>query len=194
MPIDKKLRAERLGQKPAVLWFTGLSGAGKSTTACALERHLFAMGYSTYLLDGDCVRQGLCAKLGYSENERSENVRRLGEVAKLMIDAGLLVIVAAITPLAKDRQRVRDMVKEDRFIEIYVNTPLSECEKRDAKGLYKKARSGEIDNFTGIDSPYDIPTNPEITINTLNKGVKDIVESIVCQLQDTGVISDKRIK
>ncbi|HEY7774411.1 MAG TPA: adenylyl-sulfate kinase [Marinagarivorans sp.] len=163
--IDKSVRSDRLRQKPFILWFTGLSGAGKSATADALDSKLFNLGYATYLLDGDNVRHGLCSDLGFSEGDRSENIRRVGEVAKLFVDAGLIVITSFISPFRAERNRVRAIVAPGEFIECYMQTPLDVCEQRDAKGLYKKARAGDIKNFTGIGSPYEAPEAPEITLD-----------------------------
>lgn len=146
----------------AVLWFTGLSGSGKSTVAGALEVALHARGVSTYLLDGDNIRHGLCRDLGFSEEDRKENIRRVGEVAKLMVDAGLVVLTAFISPYRAERQLVRELIGDRDFYEIFVDTPLEICEARDPKGLYKKARAGELTNFTGIDSAYETPVDPEL--------------------------------
>jgi bifunctional enzyme CysN/CysC len=165
MDVTKETRAKQNGQKPVILWFTGLSGSGKSTVANALEQRLFGLGRHTYLLDGDNVRHGLCRDLGFSQEDRTENIRRIGEVAKLMVDAGLIVLVSAISPLQADRATVRAIVEDGEFIEIYVNTPLDTCESRDPKGLYKRARAGEIREFTGISSPYEAPENPEIVLD-----------------------------
>lgn len=162
--ITKDERQKLLNQRPFVFWFTGLSGSGKSTIANQLEFALHEKGYKTYLLDGDNIRFGLNKDLGFSENDRSENIRRIAEVCKLFNDAGIIVIACFISPFRKDRQMVRDLIGND-FIEIYVDTPLEICKERDPKGLYKKAIAGEIKNFTGISSPYEIPFNPEITIN-----------------------------
>lgn len=151
--VDKAQRAALKQQRPAVLWFTGLSGAGKSTVAGALENRLAALGYHTYLLDGDNVRHGLCSDLGFSEQDRRENIRRIGELAKLMADAGLIVLTAFISPHRAERQMVRDLLPAGEFIEVYVNTSLDVCEARDPKGLYKKARAGEIRQFTGLIPP-----------------------------------------
>lgn len=156
------------------MWFTGLSGSGKSTLADAVERQLFAANIQTYLLDGDNVRHGLCHDLGFNESDRQENMRRIGEVAKLMVDAGLVVSTAFISPYRADRQRVRELFSDDQFIEIYVDTPLYICEQRDPKGLYSKARAGEIANFTGIDSPYEPPISPELYI----KGEQPLAQSV----------------
>jgi bifunctional enzyme CysN/CysC len=164
--INKEARATLNQQKPMCLWFTGLSGSGKSTIANALEKELFQMGKRTYILDGDNVRHGLNHDLGFTEADRIENIRRVAEVAKLMVDAGLIVLVTFISPFQKDREMARSKFKEGEFVEIFVDTPLEECEKRDPKGLYKKARQGLIKNFTGIDSKYEKPENPELTIET----------------------------
>ncbi|MBS0968966.1 adenylyl-sulfate kinase [Nissabacter archeti] len=162
----------------AVLWFTGLSGSGKSTVAGALEQALHAHGVSTYLLDGDNVRHGLCRDLGFSDDDRRENIRRVGEVAKLMVDAGLVVLTAFISPHRAERQMVRELLG-DRFIEVFVDTPLELCEARDPKGLYKKARAGELKNFTGIDSVYEAPEAPDIHL----KG-EQLVTNLVEQMLD----------
>ncbi|WP_347421902.1 sulfate adenylyltransferase subunit CysN [Cobetia sp.] len=188
MAVTKQRRADRNKQKPCIIWFTGLSGAGKSTAANALERQLFAMGYNTYLLDGDNVRHGLCGDLGFSEDDRAENIRRVGEVAKLMVDAGMITLVSFISPFQADRQTVRDMVGTDEFIEVFVNTPISVCEERDPKGLYRKARAGEISDFTGISSPYEAPENPEIEINTGELSLEQTALKLVNQLKHYNVI------
>jgi len=163
--VTRAEREQLHGHQGAVLWFTGLSGSGKSTVAGALEQALHQLGVSTYLLDGDNVRHGLCRDLGFSESDRKENIRRVGEVAKLMVDAGLIVLSAFISPHREERQMVRDMVGEGRFIEVFVDTPLAICEARDPKGLYKKARAGELRNFTGIDAVYEAPERPEIHLD-----------------------------
>lgn len=168
--IEQKDREARQAHKGCVLWFTGLSGSGKSTLANALEQALYQYSLDsapirTYLLDGDNLRHGLCADLGFSDIDRHENIRRVGEVAKLMVDAGLIVLTAFISPYQQDRQQIRDRFAQGRFIEIFVDTPLSLCEKRDPKGLYQKARRGEIKQFSGIDSPYEAPINPELHLN-----------------------------
>ncbi|MDF5068561.1 adenylyl-sulfate kinase, partial [Vibrio parahaemolyticus] len=175
-------------QKPAVLWFTGLSGAGKSTVAGALENRLAALGYHTYLLDGDNVRHGLCSDLGFSEQDRRENIRRIGELAKLMADAGLIVLSAFISPHRAERKLVRDLLPEGEFIEVYVNASLEVCEGRDPKGLYRKARAGEIPNFTGIDSEYQAPENPEIDLPAGEKSVDELVDLCLIDLKQRGVI------
>lgn len=186
--VNKKARADRFKQKPAIIWFTGLSGSGKSTSAAALEKRLFSMGYSTYLLDGDNVRHGLCSDLGFSDRDRGENIRRVGEVAKLMLDAGCIVLVSFISPFERERQMVRSMVQQDEFIEVYMNTSIETCEDRDSKGLYKKARAGQINNFTGIDSPYETPSDPEIVINTESTSVESLVDSLVISLTKYSII------
>ncbi|CAE6879943.1 Catalyzes the synthesis of activated sulfate [Vibrio sp. B1REV9] len=186
--VDKQFRARLKQQKPAVLWFTGLSGAGKSTVAGALENRLADLGYHTYLLDGDNVRHGLCSDLGFSEQDRRENIRRIGELAKLMADAGLIVLSAFISPHREERQLVRDLLPQDEFIEVYVNASLEVCEKRDPKGLYKKARAGEIPNFTGIDSEYQAPVNPEIDLPAGEKNVEELVALCLIELKQRGVI------
>lgn len=176
--ITKAQRAKLKKQKPRVLWFTGLSGSGKSTLANAVEKKLFEQGFHTYLLDGDNVRHGLNSDLGFDEASRVENIRRIGELCKLFMDTGMIVLCAFISPFEKDRKLVKDLLEEDEYIEIFVDTSLEVCEKRDPKGLYKKARQGEIKNFTGIDSPYERPKNPHIRITKedLNENVDMILK------------------
>ncbi|PIF20801.1 adenylyl-sulfate kinase [Candidatus Pantoea floridensis] len=164
-PVTREEREQQHGHQGVVLWFTGLSGSGKSTVAGALEQALYRAGVNTYLLDGDNVRHGLCRDLGFSDDDRKENIRRVGEVAKLMVDAGLVVLTAFISPHRAERQMVRDLLAEGQFIEVFVDTPLAVCEARDPKGLYKKARAGELRNFTGIDSVYEAPDAPEIHLD-----------------------------
>lgn len=187
--VTKQTRSELKKQKPVVLWFTGLSGAGKSTVAGALESQLASLGYHTYLLDGDNVRHGLCSDLGFSSQDRRENIRRIGELAKLMADAGLIVLSAFISPHRAERQMVRDLLPDGEFIEVFVNAPLNVCEKRDPKGLYKKARAGEIPNFTGIDSEYQAPQNPEIDLPAGDKSLDELVEICLHQLRDRAIIA-----
>lgn len=187
--VDKSFRANLKQQQPAVLWFTGLSGAGKSTIAGALEQRLAQLGYHTYLLDGDNVRHGLCSDLGFSEQDRRENIRRIGELAKLMADAGLIVLSAFISPHRAERQLVRDMLPQGEFIEVFVNTKLDVCEQRDPKGLYKKARVGEISNFTGIDSEYESPQSPEIDLAAGEKSIDELVEICLTALQVRAIIA-----
>ena len=182
--VDKKQRSEQKKQKPCVLWFTGLSGSGKSTVAGAVEQALFELGAHTYLLDGDNVRMGLCKGLTFSDCDRKENIRRIGEVAKLMVDAGLIVLTAFISPHRIDREQVRLLLPETEFIEVFVDTPLAICEQRDPKGLYKKARAGEIKNFTGIDSAYEAPEYAEIRVENGNQPLSEAVESIINYLRE----------
>ena len=162
LAIGKEERARALGQKPGVVWFTGLSGSGKSTVASLLEEKLYRRGRHCYVLDGDNIRRGLCKDLGFTKKDRIENMRRVAEVAKLMVDAGLIVIVSFISPLRYEREQIRRMFEPDEFTEVFIDVPLEECERRDIKGLYAKARRGEIKNFTGIDSPYEPPLSPEL--------------------------------
>ena len=179
LDIDKAKRAMAKGQKPVVLWFTGLSGSGKSTIANIVEKKLHAMGRHTMLLDGDNVRHGLNHDLGFTDADRVENIRRVGEVSKLMLEAGVITLVSFISPFSAERAMVRDMLEDGEFIEIFVDTPLEEAERRDVKGLYKKARAGELKNFTGIDSPYEPPADPEITVNTVELSAEEAAEEIV---------------
>jgi len=167
--VSQQQRAILKQQKPCILWFTGLSGSGKSTVANAVEGILFNLNKHTYLLDGDNVRQGLNKGLGFSEEDRIENIRRVGEVANLFCDSGLVVVTAFISPFAKDREMVRNMAMQGQFVEVFIDAPLSVCEQRDPKGLYKKARAGEIKDFTGIGSPYEVPANPELHV--INDGI-----------------------
>jgi bifunctional enzyme CysN/CysC len=168
LEVSKRSRSTLMGQQPAVLWFTGLSGSGKSTVANALEKLLHGSGHHTILLDGDNVRHGLNRDLGFTDADRVENIRRIAEVAKLMTDAGLIVIVSFISPFRSERRVARDLMEKGEFVEVFVDTPLEECIRRDPKGLYKRAISGEIRNFTGIDSPYEAPENAELHLKTVN--------------------------
>ena len=177
--IDRRKLEKMHGHKGMVLWFTGLSGSGKSTLANALNEALYLKGISTYVLDGDNIRHGLCKDLGFSDSDREENIRRIGEVANLFMNAGIVAITAFVSPFKADREKVRSIIGNNDFIEIYCSANLSVCENRDIKGLYKKARLGEIKEFTGISSPYEIPENPEITIDTGNIGLKDSVQEII---------------
>ncbi|ORM67270.1 adenylyl-sulfate kinase [Pantoea rwandensis] len=178
-PVTREEREQQHGHQGVVLWFTGLSGSGKSTVAGALEQALHRAGVSTYLLDGDNVRHGLCRDLGFSDDDRKENIRRVGEVAKLMVDAGLVVLTAFISPHRAERQMVRDLLGAGQFVEVFVDTPLAVCEARDPKGLYKKARAGELRNFTGIDSVYEAPDAPEIHLDG-----EQLVTNLTAQLLD----------
>ncbi len=183
MDITREFRENQLGQRARTIWFTGLSGAGKSSLANELEKRLTAMGKHTMLLDGDNVRMGLNKNLGFREHDRIENIRRIAEVSKLMNDAGLIVLTSFISPFARDRRNAREIIG-DAFVEVYVSTPLEECEKRDVKGLYQKARSGRLDNFTGITSPYEVPEHPDIVIDTSRGTPDECVEELLKQLEN----------
>ena len=179
--ISKEIREKSLNQKARTIWFTGLSGSGKSTLANEIEKRLVAMGKHTMLLDGDNVRMGLNKNLGFSEADRIENIRRIAETSKLMNDAGLIVLTSFISPFTRDRRNAKDIIGED-FIEVYISTPIEVCEQRDVKGLYKKARRGEIENFTGINSPYEEPENPDITVDTSKHTIDECVDIIMEKL------------
>jgi adenylylsulfate kinase len=186
--VDRAGRADKRGHRSAILWFTGLSGSGKSTLANAVNAALFERGLSTYVLDGDNVRHGLCKDLGFSDADREENIRRIGEVAKLFLDAGVIVLTAFVSPFRADRDKARDLVEAGDFFEIFCAADLDVCESRDPKGLYAKARSGAIKEFTGISSPYEAPDTPELKIDT---GAQDLAESVnvvIKALQDKGEI------
>ena len=185
--ITRSDRENLNGHRSVILWFTGLSGAGKSTLAHAVEEKLHQLGCRTFVVDGDNVRQGLCGDLGFSAEDREENIRRIGEVAKLMTEAGVIALTAFISPFKADRDRVRQLVPSGDFIEIYCAADLSVCEDRDVKGLYKRARSGEIPNFTGISSPYEAPDNPELTVNTGAKDLETCVDEVLSYLRDNAV-------
>lgn len=190
-PTITKIDRERLlRQRGVVLWFTGLSASGKSTLAHALEKKLFYMKHYTYVLDGDNIRFGLNKNLGFSPEDREENIRRIGEVARLFLDAGIIVMTAFISPYRRDRELARSLVNKGDFIEIFVNAPLTVVEERDPKGLYKKARSGEIKEFTGISAPYEIPQNPEIHIDTSLNSVNGSVDIIIKYLHSNNIIGD----
>ncbi|MAS84143.1 MAG: adenylyl-sulfate kinase [Legionellales bacterium] len=189
-PTIKRSHREALNKhKGMILWFTGLSGSGKSTLANALEEKLYSLNMKTYVLDGDNVRKGLCNDLGFSEKDRVENIRRIGEVSNLMMDAGLIVMSAFISPFRSDRRIVRKLVKKDHFIEIFVDAPLDVCESRDVKGLYKKARTGEIKDFTGVSSPYERPEKAELTINTDDNSIENCIEMILDYLKNKDIIT-----
>jgi bifunctional enzyme CysN/CysC len=177
------------GHKPALLWFTGLSGAGKSTIANSLEKKLHALGKHTFVLDGDNVRHGLNRDLGFTEADRVENIRRVAEVAKLFVEAGLITMVAFISPFRAEREMARELVGPGEFIEIFVDTPLAICEQRDPKGLYRKARNGELRNFTGLDSPYERPETPELSLNTVDARAEDLADRVIAFLQQRGMLS-----
>ena len=186
--VTAAVRANQKNQKPAVVWFTGLSGAGKSTVANALEQALVQRGHHSYLLDGDNIRHGLNKDLDFSEAGRVENIRRIGEVSALFVDAGLLVITAFISPFRADRDQIRKRIGDAQFIEVYISTPLEECEKRDPKGLYVKARAGQIRHFTGIDSPYEAPVNPQLTLDTSKVSISSAVEQVLRYLENKGFL------
>lgn len=183
MNVSREDREELLKQKGAVLWFTGLSGSGKSTVASSLEKRLHDMGKLTYTLDGDNVRHGLNSDLGFSDEDRIENIRRIGEISKLFVDAGVITIATFVSPFREDRQKVRDLLEKD-FVEIYIDCPIEVCEKRDPKGIYKKARAGEIKHFTGIDSPYENPINPEIVVSTHLNTLDECVDKLIAYLEE----------
>jgi bifunctional enzyme CysN/CysC len=187
--VDKRARADMKAQRPCVIWFTGLSGAGKSTIANLLEKRLHALGRHTYLLDGDNVRQGLNKDLGFTEADRVENIRRVSEVARLMADAGLIVLVSFISPFRAERRTARGLMGEGEFYEVFVDVPLEVAETRDPKGLYKKARRGELKNFTGVDSPYEAPEAPEVKIDTTRTTAEGAAEAILEHLRGAGVLS-----
>jgi adenylylsulfate kinase len=182
--IQRGHRQRQNGHRSVVLWFTGLSGAGKSTLAHAVEERLHASNCRTYVLDGDNVRHGLCGNLGFSPSDRGENIRRVGEVAKLFVDAGLIVLTAFISPFRADRERVRGMVMHGDFLEIYCRCPLEVCEQRDVKGLYRRARAGEVKEFTGISSPYEEPLAPELVVDTANLPLADCVDAVIALLHE----------
>ncbi len=186
--VTKDDRAKQKQQRPCILWFTGFSGSGKSTIASAVEQKLFELGHHTYLLDGDNVRHGLNKDLGFTDEDRIENIRRIGELSKLMVDAGLLVMTAFISPFCSDRRLVRNLVQSHEFIEVYMDTSLDECERRDPKGLYKKARKGEIKNFTGIDSEYETPEKPEIVVDTIQYSISECADQVVAYLKEHKMI------
>ena len=186
--VKRHHREELNAHKGKILWFTGLSGAGKSTLAHALEEKLHDFEARTYVLDGDNIRKGLCKDLGFSEQDRIENIRRIGEISRLMMDAGLIVMTAFISPFRRDRRIVRELVAEGDFIEILCDTPLSVCESRDIKGLYKRARAGEIPEFTGISSPYEIPEKPELIVDSGNSTIEECVDEIINFLKTKEII------
>jgi len=187
-PVDQDTRAVQKSQRPLVIWFTGLSASGKSTIAGALEQILTLQGYHTYLLDGDNVRHGLCKDLGFSDADRTENIRRIGEVARLMADAGLIVLTAFISPFRADRKIARDILPEGQFVEVFVDTPIDVCRSRDPKGLYARADRGEIKQFTGVDSPYEPPEFPEVHIHSARLSVAESVNALLAHLHQVGAL------
>lgn len=187
--VTRARREAQNNHRGAIIWFTGLSGAGKSTLAHAVEEALHQRGCRTFVLDGDNVRHGLCGDLGFSSDDRIENIRRVGEVAKLFMEAGVIVLTAFISPFRADRQRVRGMVAHGEFIEVYCDSPIEVCETRDVKGLYKKARAGQISDFTGISSPYEAPNKPELTVNTGVDGLSECVAQVLDEMIRRGVVA-----
>jgi adenylylsulfate kinase len=188
--VTRERREQQNGHKSAILWFTGLSGSGKSTLAHALEERLYQSGCRTFVFDGDNVRHGLCSDLGFSIEDRTENIRRIGEMTKLFLEAGVISLTAFISPMRMDRDRVRSLVPHGDFFEIYCQASIEVCETRDVKGLYKKARAGEIKDFTGISSPYEVPEDPELVVETGTRSLEECVESVLGLLRERGVLSD----
>ena len=189
-PVSREAREKRRGHRGAILWFTGLSASGKSTLAMGVEKRLFEEGYFSYVLDGDNVRHGLNGDLGFSPEDRAENIRRIGEVARLFAEAGAIAITAFISPYRDDRDRIRELMnRPGDFVEIYVSCPIEVCEARDPKGLYKRARAGEIRQFTGIDAPYEPPKNPEIVVETSLFEIDACVERVIAHLRSHGYIN-----
>ncbi len=186
--VSRQQRESLNKHRGAILWFTGLSGAGKSTISSSVEAALHERGILTMVLDGDNIRHGLCSDLGFSEADRQENIRRIGETAKLFMESGVVILTAFISPFQSDRQIARGLVKEEDFSEIYIECPLDVCEQRDIKGLYKKARKGEINNFTGISSPYEVPENANLTVNTDELSVKECVDKVIEYCEQQGII------
>lgn len=182
--VTNDQRAEKFNQVPKVIWFTGLSGSGKSSLSNALESQLFKEGFSSFILDGDNIRMGLCKDLEFSNKDRIENLRRVAEVCKLMINSGIIVLASFISPLKSHRNLAKKIIGNENFIEIYISTPLATCEKRDTKGLYKKAFKGEISNFTGVTSDYESPENPDIKIDTTNSSIEDSIEIIYNKIKN----------
>jgi bifunctional enzyme CysN/CysC len=189
LTLDRAARVKLLDQQPSVLWFTGLSGSGKSTIANLVEVELHARGHATSLLDGDNVRHGLCGDLGFSDADRCENLRRVAEVARLMLESGLIVLVSFISPFRAERQRIRESFAPEEFFEVHVDTPISVAEQRDPKGLYVRARRGEITHFTGIDSPYEPPESPEIRLDTAAASPTSAAAEIIAALTEAGRLS-----
>jgi len=193
--VTRERREAMQNHRAVVLWFTGLSGSGKSTLAHALEERLYQSGCRTFVFDGDNVRHGLCSDLGFSDEDRRENIRRIGEMTKLFVEAGVIALTAFISPFREDRNRIRQLFSDGDFIEIYCRCSLEECERRDVKGLYKRARNGEIANFTGISSPYEEPASPELTIDTDHQSIEESIDTIFDFLQGRGIVpkSSKKV-
>ncbi|MFT7270170.1 MAG: adenylylsulfate kinase [Roseivirga sp.] len=191
--IDRVKRKTLLQQKPLLVWFTGLSGSGKSTMANLLEVELHASGFKTYVLDGDNVRKGLCNDLAFTEEDRIENIRRIGEVSKLFMDSGIIVLSSFVSPFQKDREFVRQLVGADAFVEVFVDCPIEICEQRDVKGLYQKAREGKIKHFTGIDSPFESPTNPDVVLKTAIENPKDLLNKLL-EFVEPKIMIDKNVE
>lgn len=189
--VTKDQRRQALKQQSCIIWFTGLSGSGKSTLSVALEQALFKQGYAAYRLDGDNIRHGLNSNLGFSPEDRTENIRRIGEVAKLFVDAGVIVLTAFISPYKSDRDMVRKLVEPNEFIEVYVQCSIETCEQRDVKGFYAKARAGEIKEFTGVSAPYEEPVNPEIVIDTERMNSNEAIAYLISQLKTKGFITER---
>jgi adenylylsulfate kinase len=188
--VDKAARTAAHGHRGAVLWFTGLSGSGKSTIGHRVERMLIERGAFAYVLDGDNIRHGLNSDLGFAPEDRVENIRRIGEVARLFADAGALVVSAFISPYRKDRDRIRGLMREGEFVEVFVDTPLEVCEARDPKGLYKKARAGEISNFTGLDAPYEAPERPEVHLLTADLSIDEAAAQVIGYLEQQNILGE----
>ena len=186
--VDREARSRQRGHRSVILWFTGLSGSGKSTLANAVNAVLFERGLATYVLDGDNIRHGLCKDLGFSDADREENIRRIGEVAKLFVDAGVITLTAFVSPFRADRDKARDLVADGDFIEVYCAADLAVCEDRDPKGLYAKARAGVIKEFTGISSPYEAPEAPELQVDTGSQSLEESVASVLSLLEEKGVL------
>ena len=187
--VTRQRREALNNHKSVILWFTGLSGSGKSTLAHAVEEQLYQKGCRTFVLDSDNVRHGLCGDLGFSDEDRKENIRRIGELAKLMLESGVIALTAFISPFASERRLARSLVPHGEFIEIYCNSSIEVCEERDVKGLYKKARKGEIKEFTGISSPYEVPKNPELIVNTDSDDLSDCVKQVIDLLEERHLIA-----
>ncbi|GGP09196.1 adenylyl-sulfate kinase [Oceanobacillus neutriphilus] len=188
--VTKEQRRDLNNHRSAVIWFTGLSGSGKSTISVELEKELYQLGIRTYCLDGDNIRHGLNKDLGFGPDDRKENIRRIGEVSKLMTEAGLVILAAFISPYRSDRDEIRKMMESGEFIEVFVDASIETCKSRDPKGLYKKVRAGEITGFTGIDAPYEVPVNPEITVNTDTESIEESVQSIMSYLKTNGFLDN----